>query len=157
MPDYAENNEAGKLAERDLACWLVDSMGGLPVDMTNDSDFKCQVCHPEFDLLDGHGRKWEVKRDLYHRKSGNVAVEVQDRGKPTGLSLTQSDWYAFVIDGGLCAAVLTVQLKRFIAAPGKPPCVWLNRTCGQSGQVWNWLIPFDKLKTLFSSTTIFTI
>jgi len=37
----------------------------------------------------------EVKRDLKALNTGNVFVEYMSRGKPSGLSTTEADWYCF--------------------------------------------------------------
>ena len=39
--------------------------------------------------------KIEVKRDLKALNTGNVFVEYMSRGKPSGLSTTEADWYCF--------------------------------------------------------------
>jgi hypothetical protein len=40
----------------------------------------------------------EVKYDLKALETGNVFVEYESRGKPSGIANTQSDWYCFAID-----------------------------------------------------------
>ena len=44
-------------------------------------------------------RTIEVKRDYIVSRTGNLAVEVSYRGKPSGLSTTEAEWWAFVLDG----------------------------------------------------------
>mgnify|MGYP003636664967 FL=1 len=39
----------------------------------------------------------EVKRDFWTGTTGNIAVEFESRGKPSGISKTKSDYYAFVL------------------------------------------------------------
>lgn len=39
----------------------------------------------------------EVKTDLQAVHTGNVFVEYSSRGKPSGISTTESDWYAFIL------------------------------------------------------------
>ena len=41
--------------------------------------------------------KIEVKRDFWTGTSGNIAVEFESRGKPSGISKTKSDYYAFIL------------------------------------------------------------
>jgi len=66
------------------------------------SDFK-------YDLLVGQikeqelgevlaGKKIEVKRDLMTPRTGNVYVEFRSRGKLSGISTTEADWYCFAIN-----------------------------------------------------------
>ena len=40
----------------------------------------------------------EVKNDLLTAKTGNVFIEYECRGKPSGISTTQSDFYCFVVE-----------------------------------------------------------
>jgi hypothetical protein len=39
----------------------------------------------------------EVKYDLKALETGNVFVEYESRGKPSGIATTQSEWYCFAI------------------------------------------------------------
>jgi hypothetical protein len=39
----------------------------------------------------------EVKYDLKALETGNVFVEYESRGKPSGIATTLSDWYCFAI------------------------------------------------------------
>ena len=45
--------------------------------------------------------KIEVKRDSWICKSGNIAIEYESRGKPSGISTTQADWWCFIVSGKL--------------------------------------------------------
>lgn len=42
-------------------------------------------------------KKIEVKTDLLAFSTGNLFVEIESRGKLSGLSTTQADYYAFII------------------------------------------------------------
>ena len=44
-------------------------------------------------------RTIEVKRDIYVAKSGNVAIEYECRGKPSGIAVSKANWWAIVLDG----------------------------------------------------------
>ena len=50
------------------------------------------------EILQGEG-KIEVKRDFIVSNTGNVAVEYHSRGNPSGIAVTEADWWAFVLDG----------------------------------------------------------
>jgi len=60
-------------------------------------------------LLSG-GYKVEVKTDRLAHSTGNLAIEYKCRGKWSGISTTQADWWAFKIkrggDDGLSEFVL---------------------------------------------------
>jgi hypothetical protein len=47
-----------------------------------------------------HLKKIEVKRDSWIYKSGNIAIEYESRGKPSGISNSHSEWWAIVFSGG---------------------------------------------------------
>lgn len=63
----------------------------------------------------GRARTIEVKRDFIASTSGNLAVEYECRGKPSGIAVTESDWWAFVSGRGEANCVVifieTKQLK----------------------------------------------
>lgn len=41
--------------------------------------------------------KIEVKEDLMFSKTGNVAVETRSRGKDSGITTTESEWWVYVL------------------------------------------------------------
>tara|TARA_Y100000588_G_scaffold362827_1_gene424902 strand:+ start:275 stop:670 length:396 start_codon:yes stop_codon:yes gene_type:complete len=47
-------------------------------------------------LLEGHGRL-EVKADRLWHRTGNLAFERRYRGHPSGLSITEADWWVTVL------------------------------------------------------------
>jgi hypothetical protein len=51
------------------------------------------------DLLNG-ANKVEVKTDTMAQRTGNIAVEFRCNGKPSGISTTEADYWAFVVLGG---------------------------------------------------------
>lgn len=75
-------------------------------------------------LLTGE-EKVEVKRDFKVSQTGNVAIEIECRGKPSGIATTQSDWYAIALDGAefeseVVIFITTERLQRLVgAAPGR--------------------------------------
>jgi len=57
------------------------------------------------------GNKIEVKTDIKTKDTGNVFVEYESRGKPSGLSTSQSDYYCFIIEH-IMIIIPTNKLKR---------------------------------------------
>ncbi len=57
------------------------------------------------------GKKVEVKNDLQALDTGNVFVEYESRGKASGISVSESDWYAFVLSGSNIRIIKTEALK----------------------------------------------
>lgn len=45
------------------------------------------------------GTKVEVKTDYMAYKTGNIAIEYMSRGRKSGLSTTDADYWAFVLEG----------------------------------------------------------
>jgi len=88
----------------------------------NDSTF-------DFDILDGveseselyylfrDGGKLEVKRDFKVSTTGNVAIEFECYGKPSGISITKADYWALQLDGSqfwkeIIVVIKTERLKK---------------------------------------------
>jgi hypothetical protein len=46
-------------------------------------------------------KKIEVKRDSWISRSGNIAVEYESRGKPSGISKTTADYWCFIVSGSI--------------------------------------------------------
>jgi hypothetical protein len=57
------------------------------------------------------GKKIEVKRDLQAYRTGNVYVEYHSRGKASGISTSEADYYCFVIRDNRFILILTHELK----------------------------------------------
>jgi len=53
----------------------------------------------------------EVKYDLKALETGNVYVEYQSRGKPSGISTSEAEYYCFAF-GGTYHLIATIDLKR---------------------------------------------
>jgi len=51
-----------------------------------------------YDITMGYGGNsytYEIKTDIYPRDTGNLAIEVECRGKESGLSITQADFFVY--------------------------------------------------------------
>ena len=57
-------------------------------------------------------KKIEVKKDLQASKTGNIFIEYFSRGKPSGLSTTESDYYCYFITDTRLFLIETVDLKK---------------------------------------------
>jgi len=53
----------------------------------------------------------EVKRDYMAGKTGRVFVEYQSRGKPSGISTSEAEYWAFVLDGDRVYILPTERLR----------------------------------------------
>ena len=46
-----------------------------------------------------HSEKIEVKRDSWIYRSGNIAIEFESRGKPSGIAKSIATWWAIILSG----------------------------------------------------------
>lgn len=84
--------------------------------MIHNNDFKYDL---EFGVLNGEtwfhelvtGKKVEVKSDRRTIETGNVYIEYWSRGKPSGISTTQSDYYVYKVGEEQAIIIATSQLK----------------------------------------------
>ena len=63
------------------------------------------------------GKKVEVKRDRKARLTGNIFVEYESRGKPSGISTSEADYWCFVVEETFI--LLTTQRLKEIVEPLK--------------------------------------
>ncbi len=57
------------------------------------------------------GKKLEIKRDFVAGRTGNIFVEYESYGKPSGIKTTQADYWAFILDNQRVIIVPTKFLK----------------------------------------------
>lgn len=85
--------------------------------MEFNNDFKFDL---EFGVLNGEtwfhelvtGKKIEVKSDRKTAETGNVYIEYWSRGKPSGISTSQSDYYVYKVAEDEAIIISTSQLKK---------------------------------------------
>lgn len=65
-------------------------------------------------VFDG-SKKVEVKTDRMAHKTGNIAVEYECRGKPSGISTTEADYWAFIIYSGNYIVITKTEMLKKIA------------------------------------------
>ncbi|MBC8452410.1 MAG: hypothetical protein H8D65_00975 [Spirochaetes bacterium] len=53
----------------------------------------------------------EVKRDYVVSTTGNLAVEYYNHGKPSGISITEAEWWGFLLDGDEFQGEVAVLIK----------------------------------------------
>lgn len=109
--NFDEDLNVAKQTEHEIGLLFAEYYGWNLVSMSN---------HKGYDLvLEKNGRNVlvEVKEDFAVGKTGNVAVEFSCRGKPSGISTTQADFwlYRLHMNEGLIHVLLeTDELKRKI-------------------------------------------
>lgn len=85
--------------------------------MIHNNDFKFDL---EFGVLDGEtwfhelvtNKKVEVKSDRRTVETGNVYIEYWSRGKPSGISTSQADFYVYKVAEDQAILISTSQLKQ---------------------------------------------
>lgn len=50
-----------------------------------------------YDIITEEGIKYEIKSDRYTYKTGNFCIEFECSNKPSGISITQSDFYGYFV------------------------------------------------------------
>ena len=83
--------------------------------MNYNSDFKYdlkvgQVAEKELGVI-FNGKRIEVKRDLQAHITGNVYIEYESRGKKSGISTTEAEYYCIVVKERYIL-ILTHELKQ---------------------------------------------
>ena len=74
---------------------------------------KCATKEYDFSgTLAGREIKFEVKWDLKATQTGNVAIEYESRGRPSGLSVTQADYLLYKLGQGAWYLLETAVLSR---------------------------------------------
>ena len=62
------------------------------------------------DILEG--KKIEVKRDLQAHETGNIYVEYESRGKPSGLATSEADYYCYFLSDEHFVIIETKRFKK---------------------------------------------
>ena len=78
----------GEKWERLVGLYL--SINGAFIDSYN-NDYRYDISG----TLTGIPTKWEIKTDKYP-KTGNMAIEIRENGKPSGISKTEADVFVYV-------------------------------------------------------------
>jgi hypothetical protein len=58
------------------------------------------------------GKKVEVKTDRLAHKTGNVFIEYESRGKPSGVSTSDAHYWIYIIDESKSAIILDVNILK---------------------------------------------
>lgn len=88
--DLANAKETEKAAVKKLEKWLeIESV-------TFNDDYKYDFLIK----LPASSRTYEVKEDLMCGQTGNTVIEYEYRGKPSGISTTEADFWIYKFDDG---------------------------------------------------------
>lgn len=89
-------------------------------------------------------RTVEIKRDFKASRTGRVFVEFFSRDKPSGISTTEADFWAFIIDHETVIILPTERLKAMVETAKHEGKVWKG---GDSNTSQGVLIELERLVT----------
>jgi len=124
--NFGQDLKTAQATEKTIAEYLKAYWFAKNVVMNNTSAFDIQA------EIGGKSWKMEVKEDIMSGQTGNVAVEYFSRGKPSGIDVTESDLFIYVltIDGSKKYFAVNTKALRRIISEGK---YFKNVTGGDPG------------------------
>ena len=121
--NFSQTLAVGKLAES-YVLRLLNGCGlkAAPVAFAQRSFWDVQAEVPNWWGLEDNLLKLEVKHDIYHARTGNIAIEVFNTvsNKPSGLTNTKADLWVCVLHDSMWIAK-TEFLKTFVFDAGIKP------------------------------------
>lgn len=84
----------------------------------------------------------EIKRDFKASRTGRVFVEFFSRGKPSGISTTEANFWAFIIDDETVVILPTERLKALVQEAQDEGKIWKG---GDSNTSQGVLIDLERL------------
>ncbi len=85
---FSEDMKYGHLGEMEMSR-LMESLGFTFIHQTQGKDSR-------YDLMMGYGEKtytYEIKTDVYPKDTGNLVIEFECRGLPSGIDVTEADYF----------------------------------------------------------------
>ncbi len=105
--NFRRDLEIGQQAEKEAAEKLKKYFN-CDIEFNHDSRYDIKT------TLGHISRTYEVKTDLLCGKTGNLALEYECRGKPSGITTTEADYWIYKLDDGFYR-ISTKELKNLIA------------------------------------------
>jgi len=95
---FEEDNPKGLKGEDITERYLYERQKAITV-------FRMQGYYPEWDMIavmeKGKLKTIETKTDIMENQTGNIAIEYMNRGKLSGILVSQADWYVIVLKAKL--------------------------------------------------------
>lgn len=88
--DFEKDLKEGNSGEKIISMYLVCQ--GMKFISLND-DYKYDI--KMFSYVKDREMLFEVKTDLYEKDTGNMAIEIRYKGKPSGISHTKAEWFVY--------------------------------------------------------------
>lgn len=94
-------------------------------------------------------KKIEVKRDKWISKTGNIAIEYESRGKPSGISITKADYWCFIFSGDMeDKIILLIEIEKLKELSRKYYKMGKIKNMGDNNTSKAVLIPFKEITKL---------
>ena len=95
---------------------------------------------------------FEVKTDTFHKDTGNLAIEIRQKGEPSGLSTSKADWFVYFYTGLSFNNVWMIKIDELKMLIKKSSFTIISGGDNKTSQLV--LIPRDKYKKFFRIDTI---
>ena len=144
--DFEKDLPTGESGEQVVARTLYEYKGWYPVkfNKTKEYDILMQPEGPDEGLL-----KVEVKTDIYPVDTGNMVIEKQNRGKNSGITTTEADYWAYLYPYHPAKnlwLIKTDKLKKMIESnKDRLDTKWV----GDKKKALCWVIPLREYKDSF--------
>jgi hypothetical protein len=94
MPNYNFRKDlpVAHATERQVSKFLCDTRGMTFLSECNNSDYDLLM-----QLKNGRRITIEIKEDFTCKKTGNVGIEYECRGRPSGISVSKADYYLYKV------------------------------------------------------------
>lgn len=73
------------------------------------------------DIIQSGNGLVEVKSDKQAQRTGNIFVELEYRGQPSGLTSTEAEWWAYEVDEDVFVLMKTERLRKLARVRRKLP------------------------------------
>lgn len=130
---FADDKAFGEAGESRALLYIdYDTYEAAPRRRFKDWDF--------FTVKNGKRTYWEAKTDRFTHRSGNIVIEFESSGEPSGIAATKADKWIYLLDGEPTIFIIpTADLKqmiednkyhsiRHIAERGKNSAYFFDRT-----------------------------
>lgn len=94
MPNYnfSQDWKVARQTEKEVARWLEKNRGMTLLDECDNNEYDIRMRTPG-----GISVKIEVKEDFTCEKTGNIGLEYECRGRPSGIAVTHASMYIYKV------------------------------------------------------------
>jgi penicillin-binding protein-related factor A (putative recombinase) len=109
--DYDKDIEIARQTEIEVSKLLIDKYRATIMNFEHTNKYDILT------VVNGKTFKFEVKEDFTCKRTGNVGMEIKCRGKPSGIMISEADFYIYkihTVDGIKFFIFKTSALKKMI-------------------------------------------